>query len=368
VQPSQGPGSRYQIITPAAVAAVRGTKFRVSADAQRPVARSEVTGGRVDVSGTGASQLVTAGYGTITEAGQPPQPPRELLPAPDLAELPERLVRLPVQLRWKSIDKAAAYRVQVAANDRFDVLLVDETSRETRTTVDLPDGDYALRVRAIDADRLEGLDATRAFSVAARPEPPELMGPGDNRLIRETRPEFTWSADGGGHGWRLQLARDPRFGEMVEDIPGLREPRFRPAKSLAPGDWYWRVASLREDDSAGPFSDARFFRFSPLPPGPELVPPQIGEDEMAFHWQPVAGAAQYHFQLARDPDFEDIIAEQRVVNPGVVIPRPSPERYYFRARTLNADGDAGPFGITYEVYVPPTSYWPILFVFIPLLL
>ena len=43
VEPGQGPGSRYQIITPAAVAAVRGTEFRVSADTDRPVARSAPT-------------------------------------------------------------------------------------------------------------------------------------------------------------------------------------------------------------------------------------------------------------------------------------------------------------------------------------
>ena len=102
VVPAQGPGSRYHIITPAAVAAVRGTSFRVSADTDKPVARSEVTEGKVGVSGSGASQLVPAGFGTITEAGKPPQPPRELLPAPDLSSLPAVLDRLPLQFNWET--------------------------------------------------------------------------------------------------------------------------------------------------------------------------------------------------------------------------------------------------------------------------
>jgi hypothetical protein len=106
VKPGQGPGSRYHIITPAAVAAVRGTQFRVSADTDKPVARSEVIKGKVDVSGAGASLLVPANYGTIAEAGHPPQPPRELLPAPDLTRLPALLDRLPLQFKWESVENA----------------------------------------------------------------------------------------------------------------------------------------------------------------------------------------------------------------------------------------------------------------------
>jgi hypothetical protein len=367
VKPGQGPGSRYHIITPAAVAAVRGTEFRVSADTDKPVARSEVITGKVGVSGAGASELVPAGFGTIAEAGQPPQPPRELLPAPDLAPLPALLDRLPLQFKWKSVENAAAYRFQVAGNSKFDLLLADDTSQHAAATTDLPDGEYILRIRAIDKDRLEGLNATRAFTVDARPEPPLLIGLGGGILIRDAQPDFTWSTTPADTGWYFQLARDADFNELVADLSDRSKPQFRPQQPLPEGDYFWRVATYQGDSNPGPFSDAQNFSFHPLPPGPELAAPDISENEMAFHWQAVAGAAHYHFQLASDPDFEDIVIERTVTEPHVVIPRPSPGRYYFRAQTLDAHAAAGPYGITYEISVPPTSYWPILFVFLPLL-
>lgn len=368
VQPSEGPGSRYHIITPAAVAAVRGTRFRVSADTDQPVSRSEVTEGSVGVSGAGARQLVHAGYGTVATAGKPPEPPRELLPAPDLTPLPALLDRLPVPFTWKEVESATGYRYQVATDDRFDLLLVDGTSQQAAATADLPDGDYVLRVRAIDRDRLEGNDALRSFSVDARPVPPLLIGLGNGTLIRDPQPGFSWSSTPADTAWYFQLARDADFRELVVDQPGHGKPRFQPAQPLAEGDYYWRVATTQGKDDTGPFSDAQNFTFEALPPGPHLAPPKIGKHEMVFHWQAVAGAGQYHFQLAADPGFGDIVSEQTVSEPHAVIVRPMPERYYFRARTLDARGDAGPFGTTYEVNVPPTSLWPYLIVFFPLLL
>lgn len=368
VQPSEGPGSRYHIITPAAVAAVRGTRFRVSADTDRPVARSEVVEGKVGVSGAGARQLVRAGFGTIATAGKPPEPPRELLPAPDLSPLPTLLDRLPLQFSWKNVDTAAGYRYQIAANERFDRLLADGTSQQATATADLPDGDYMLRVRAIDPDRLEGHNALRSFSVDARPVPPILIGLGNGTLIRDPQPGFSWSTTPADQAWHFQLAHDADFKELVADHPALDKPRFQPAQPLAGGDYFWRVATIQGETDTGPFSDAQNFTFTPLPPGPNLAPPEIGNHEMVFHWQAVAGAAQYHFQLAADLGFQDIVSEQTVSEPHAVIVRPIPERYYFRARTLDARGDAGPFGVTYEVSVPPTSYWPFLIVFFPLLL
>jgi hypothetical protein len=368
VRPTEGPGSRYHIITPAAVAAVRGTRFRVSADTDRPVARSEVIEGRVGVSGAGARQLVPAGFGTVATAGKPPEPPRELLPAPDLTSLPALLDRLPLQFSWKDVDHATGYRYQVAVDERFDRLLADGTSQQAAATADLPDGDYVLRVRAIDPDRLEGLNALRTFSVDARPVPPVLIGLGNGTLIRDPQPGFTWSTTPADTAWHFQLARDAEFKELVANQTDLGKPRFRPAQPLAEGDYFWRVATRQGEDDTGPFSDAQNFTFQALPPGPDLSPPEIGKHEMVFHWQAVAGAARYHFQLAADPDFGDIVSEQMVSEPHAVIVRPIPERYYFRARTLDARGDAGPFGVTYEINVPPTSYWPFLIVFFPLLL
>jgi len=368
VKPGRGPGSRYHIITPAAVAAVRGTQFRVSADRDKPVARSEVIEGKVDVRGAGTSQPVPANYGTIAEAGHPPQPPRELLQAPDLSRLPALLDRLPLQFKWESVENAAAYRFQVAADSKFDLLLVDATSENSTATGDLPDGEYMLRVRAIDKDRLEGLDAMHAFTVDIRPQPPLLSGLVDGVIIRDSQPDFTWSTTPADTGWHFQLARNAGFDEPVVDLADLREPHFQPEQPLAKGDYFWRVAAHQGDDGPAVFSDTQKFSFHPLPPARDQAPPPINENEMAFHWDNVGAAAQYHFQLADDPDFNNVLSERTVTEPYAVIPRPAPGRYYFHAQITDVKATTWPYSLTYVVSVPPRSYQPVLFVFIPQLM
>jgi len=369
VKPSKGPGSRYQIITPAAVAAVRGTGFRVSSDPEKPVARSEVMQGEVGVSGAGVDQVVPAGFGIVAEAGQPLQPPRKLLPAPDLSAVPAVLERLPLRFAWPGVAGAVHYRFQIAPDTRFDRLLADAVTVAAEASwPDLPDGEYQLRVRAIDQDRLEGLNAVHAFSVDARPPPPRLIGLIDGVLTRQARPEFSWSQPAGTTAYHFQLARDAAFRDLLAERGDLREARFQPEQALPPGRYYWRVATHDGSGRPGPFSDAQAFHFRPVPPAPDPAAPQIGKQDVSFPWQAVEGAARYHFQLAQDPDFNEIIVDQTLAEPRLTMPRPPGRKYYFRARSLDTDGEAGPYSSPQAVTVPPASYWPLLLLVIPLLL
>ena len=57
VTPKKGPGSRFEIRTPSAMAAVRGTSYRVGCDSE--VMRTEVSGGSVQVANSRARLLAT---------------------------------------------------------------------------------------------------------------------------------------------------------------------------------------------------------------------------------------------------------------------------------------------------------------------
>ncbi|MDX1606281.1 MAG: FecR domain-containing protein, partial [Candidatus Competibacterales bacterium] len=80
VDPDSGPGTRFEISSPASQTAVRGTDFRVGFESGQQTARTEVLDGRVTVSGAGRTRTLRAGTGTIARTGEPPQPPRRLLP------------------------------------------------------------------------------------------------------------------------------------------------------------------------------------------------------------------------------------------------------------------------------------------------
>ncbi len=361
VKPSKGPGSRYHIITPAAVAAVRGTNFRVSTEAAQPVSRSEVIEGKVNVSGDIGAQLVPAGYGVVAEKGKPTPPPKELLPAPDAPDMPEIHQRLPLAFVWNAVDGAHSYRFQVADHAEFSTLLADrETTTASGLWHDLPDGDYFLRLRAIDDDKLEGRNGDYAFSVDARPFPPFLVEPRDASTLRDARPTFTWSEPEDAKNYRVQLAADAEFTTLLHDDTPGGAARFKPDQPLAVGRYFWRTASIDASGEQGPYSDAHQFEYRAVPPSPDFKEPEVGKDELVIQWQSAGDQIRYRFQMAEDPDFEQLTLERVIDEPRVAMPRPIPETYYFRAKTIDSDGYEGEFGPAQKLTVQPTSYWSLL--------
>ena len=369
VKPGQGPGSRYHIITPAAVAAVRGTRFRVAADKQQPLSRSEVTAGTVNVGAAGSSQDIPAGFGLVSESGKPPQPPRQLLPPPDLAATTTLYRNLPLQFSWSSLPGAQGYRLQIAPNQKFETLIVDKSAGQPVVQwADLPDGRYALRVRGIDDVGLEGLDAVGVFEVDARPFAPLPAGMGGGTLIRESTPGFSWEAVEGVKSYRFELARDAAFTQMVTSRQtdsagtGLTE-------ALQPGGYHWRVASVDPDGDQGPFSQTQHFSFRPPLAAPASVEAPIVEDAtLVFAWQAVEHATTYRVQLAEDPAFARMVADIKVSAPRAEIKRPPSQTYYFRINAENAQAEVSPYTQAREIKVPPHHYWGLLILLLPLLL
>lgn len=364
VTPARGPGSRYEITTPAAVAAVRGTAFRVSAgegEDGKARMRSEVLEGVVGVAGAGASQRVPAGYGLVAQAGEPPAPPRPLLPAPDLGDMDTRLRQLPLAFTWAPVQGAVGYRFQIAPDAHFDRLLADGRVPGTRAWwEDLPDGRYVLRVRAIDDAGLEGLNAVQAFEVDARPFAPALVGLIGDVLIRDPRPEFGWTEPGGAARYRLQLARDEALSDLLIDRDDLVGRSYRPDAPLTPGHYYWRMASITADGEQGPFSDVQHFEFRSVPDTPAVERPAIGEHELAFRWQSAGPGMRYDFELADTPDFSEPLVSRRTDEPEIRLPRPASQAYWFRVRAVDETGYAGPWAPSQRIEVPPNGYWPLL--------
>ncbi len=179
INPEQKQGTRFEIHTPAAITGVRGTVFRVSMEADQKLGRTEVTDGQVAVSGAAGETIeVRANFGTVVVVGEPPSIPKQLLPSPDLSQLPDHIDHLPVIFDWPAIDGAELYRAQIISKTTgASALLIDEEAlaKPQLHAAELPEGDYLLRVRATDANGLEGMNAEHTFTlvVPVEPAPPE---------------------------------------------------------------------------------------------------------------------------------------------------------------------------------------------------
>lgn len=346
----------FRIGTPQGVLGVRGTVFRVEAGADG-LTRGEVLEGTVAVSGRSSAATetaLTAGFGAVVDATGAVAPPQPLLPAPGLDGAPALHERPLVRLVPAVVAGAVAYRVQVASDESFDVVLAEARAAVDPATGvaelrirDLPDGRYPMRVRAIAADGLEGRDARATLMLKARPEPPlpSEPQPGAERVSGVST--FAWSASSEARSYRLQVARadDDEFARPLHDVKGIEGARAE-LPALPAGAYLWRVASVRADGDQGPFGDEHAFRVRELPPQPAApAAPSVGDQTIRFFWGGQPGQ-RFDFQLARDAAFEQIVDQRTLDRTDVELPRPGSGRYHMRVRVRDSDGYVGPWSAT----------------------
>lgn len=360
------PTRRFEIRTPLVNLGVRGTEFRSASSAD--VARVEVLSGRV----AAGAQIVTAGQGALaTRSGV--SAPMPLPAAPSLQDLPARLERLPLELSWPAQPGASAYRAQLFEAEPPGRLMAEGRFAEPRArwSDDLADGRYLLRLRAIGAQGLEGLDSQAGFELKARPEPPILLSPAAEASGTEPRLRFAWARHPAARHYRLQLASDARFEQLLLDRDGLTDTDIELEVPL--GLLHWRVASVRQVDGRadpGPWGDAqRYTRLPPPPPPPkppQQLPPQPNAEGLQLSWSAGPPGTRYRLQLARSADFSAPLVDQQLDQPGWLLRDAEPGVYHVRVLSLDADGRAGPWGSAQQVEV--ARRWPWWLLALPLLL
>lgn len=356
---------QFEIRSPAAVAAVRGTQFRVQA--QGAELRTEVIDGVVNVSNRAGQVNTTAGQGTVVQRGQAPDAaPSKLLEAPSLAGLPERVERLPIDVPLSALPGATAYRTQLAPDAQFNALVSDETNSAPRIRArDVEDGTYVLRVRAIDASGLEGLSSQRELVVHARPASPMPIDPPPQAVLETARPLFRWAQ--GDAGWRYRLQIMPLAGQTPVDdqvVPGGAT--AQPRQDLRPASYQWRVAAIHPDKGQGPWGDWQNFRRVLPGPGVEVV--HSSDETTTLRWPMQPDVARYHLQVARDSDFASTVVDAQPEVSQYDLSALAPDTYHVRVQAIGSDGYTGPWGSSQSFVVSkPATDWRPLFLLLPLI-
>ncbi len=340
-RPAGAPG--FRIETPQGVMGVRGTGFRVAAGGADARTVTEVTEGTVGASGRagGAEQRVEAGFAVVVDAQGRVGAPVALLAAPQAEPLPEPVTTPEVPLRLQPLDGAVQYRVQVAAEEGFDVLLLDlQAAGPQLTLTGLPDGGYRLRVRGVDAQGLEGRDTLLPLRLQARPVPPQPLQPEPGARRTGQRAEFRWARGPEAVREAFELARDAGFVQKVHEATTEATPEATGLvlDGLAPGVYHWRLRSLRADGHAGPWGAAQTLELRlPPPAAPEA---QVGDSTVALRWQGLANQ-QHELQIAEDEGFARVVVTQRGPALAFSWPRPTGGAFWARVRATDSDGHVG---------------------------
>ena len=352
VQPQHDVG-RFEIRTPVAVTAVRGTQFRASFDESGDDARTETLEGTVGVLAGGAAVPVAAGYGTRVEKGQPPAPPILLPPPPSLERIGPLVTDDRLLLEFAAVPGAVRYRWQLAADAEFFTVLNDNLVDTIPAVVSgLPDGHYWLRLRSVTTDGLEGADAVREITVRRAPRAPTPVTPDDGANLSPGRAALTFSGDETAVAYDVEIANDAAF--LASAVQRVTRPEFV-AEHLAVGTYYWRVRAINAAGDSGPFGPNRVLRVRAESPVPLVA--AAADRSVTAHWA-TTGAQRYRIEVARDRQFSALEADALVSGERWDSPPLRPGDHFVRLTAIDEDGYAAPPKAPVAVWVPvPAWYW-----------
>lgn len=358
--PARRDQQRLHLQTPSAQAVVRGTFFRLRVD--HLVTGEETLRGLVHVQAAGGGVSVGRGRGTIVRSGARPLPPVPLLPAADVTSLPTRFEHLPLRFPLPSLRGADGWFGEVVPEAAIDRILASKAARGGALTfADLPNGDYRLRLRAVDVHGLHGNDAFHRFTVFARPFPPALNAPGDDGTIRNPRPRYDWSDVQGSAGYRLQVARDAEFTRLLCDEK-TSAPSWQAFDDLTPGRAYWRVASIDSGGAQGPWAIAAGFTYKPGPGPVDLGRSAIEVTLTAIRLRlpaPPAGLF-YEVLLSPSPTLDQGVFNGQSDDGTLDLPSPDGGTYFLGVRLRDrSDGTPGPL-VVQKIDVPYSPLWLLL--------
>lgn len=352
-------GTHYQITTPSAVMAVRGTEYRVKVSEDQEVSHSEVLKGKMIAASAGKARLIPEKNGTIVKRGEEPSPPIKLLPAPDLSGMSTLTEVMPVKLVFKTMEKTKAYRIEMAANDNFTTLVFEDISTlpEVNVPSRLSDGHYSVRVRGIDYQDLEGFDAIHQLEVNVLPLPPDRDAamPTDGTIVREKTPHFTWKPAAKAIAYHFQMSTTPDFTQLTIDKDNLADTEFH-SDQIEPGEYYWRMASINNKAEQSSFHEALKLILRPSPKSPAIKINELTEESVSLSWSKGKPGQKYRLQLAEDKDFEDIVEDKEISDAFITLSDLATGKYYVRMATIDIDGYHGEFSPTLTIDIPYSDF------------
>lgn len=246
---------RFEVHTPLSVAGVRGTLFRVSINNQKVA--TEVLEGRV---ATGSQQapetrLLALAKGNIITRDVI-GPAIDLLPPPKLADTPYRQDDA-AKFNIEPIADARAYHVQIAQDGELLNLLAEANSNSTEVVINnIQEGNYFIRIAAIDKFGLEGMPRTMAANIRNRESVKALPTQAAPSVADGNLKELVLRWPGSANQkYNVQVARDLEFSWLLFSTSVTGNEIKLPRPSF--GTYFARVQSVNADGSSNPFSFAQ---------------------------------------------------------------------------------------------------------------
>lgn len=150
--------SHYEIMTPAAIVAVRGTEFRVESAVNKKTGavemRTELLTGALSVISDNNQQDIVSGQAVLAIEKEGVSDSIDLLPRPLMTLNERQSMTFPLLLDWHNLEKAASYKVTLM---RGEEQIWEKATEDSQLVIeDIDFGKFQLLIRGIDALGFEG--------------------------------------------------------------------------------------------------------------------------------------------------------------------------------------------------------------------
>ncbi|MFA5794468.1 MAG: fibronectin type III domain-containing protein [Candidatus Brocadiia bacterium] len=253
---------------------------------------------------------------------------------------------VPVSLTWNASKGATSYHIQISTAANFSVVVLDQSNiAATSTSCVLSNlTSYYWRVRSVNSAGTSDWSQVFKFdTIIDIPAQPTLNAPANgavNWLINDT---IRWNAANRAVSYRLQVATDAGFSEIVLDQNQITGTTFTPAFNNLT-TYYWRVLA---NNIAGSSSWSNTWSFTTIIAFPAIPIPQSPIQgatgvitNTVLSWYPADRSDDYQIQIATDESFNNIIVNQNsiVVTNYQVANLAVNTTHYWRVKSNNIGG------------------------------
>jgi len=277
-------------------------------------------------------------------------------PIPEIPEDNENGVPLDQKLSWDINGEPLYYNLQVSQDLEFTQLMVDQENIDTKFyDLDLTETFYNTnfywKVQAVYDDC--STEWSDVFHFRTMYHAPELTEPIEGKICVPLQPKLIWEAVNGATTYRVQVARDADFTDLVVNEQPVSNTFLEPELTEGTTAHFWRVRG-DDDYNIGKWAEYRAFTTTYLTPELTYPPNESGgqERQVNFSWDKVSDNVSYEIFISKDRTFDDItmtiVEEDNILGETFYYEMPGfYETYYWKVK---ANGIGGCNSTWSEVY------------------
>lgn len=153
---------------------------------------------------------------------------------------------------WNAVTDAVSYEIQIGRENPPNTEIIDLSGTNYTPAADLLTTTYYWRVRSKAGDVSEW-SAIFEVTIVSAPDASPIRN-----LFATGTPTLSWNRITGATAYRVQVARDSNFTDVVYENPSIPPGTLEVTPTLTDGVYYWRVRALKSN-IVGAWSAAQSF-------------------------------------------------------------------------------------------------------------